>query len=138
MQIILDPKDLQQLPVTVDPEILGGRPVFSGTRVPVDALWNNWQTELPWMNSWNGFPPSRGSRLKRCLISDFVRWQQQHEVLLDECCPAPLKRVLTGVDVFTVEMAGLKGMKNGELIKAADGTYDVLITADKNLRISEL
>jgi uncharacterized protein (DUF433 family) len=41
MRILFDPNDLKTLPVTVDPEILGGRPVFSGTRVPVDALWNN-------------------------------------------------------------------------------------------------
>lgn len=41
MRIILDPNDLKQLPVVVDSEILGGRPVFAGTRVPVDALWNN-------------------------------------------------------------------------------------------------
>ena len=27
-----------KLPVTVDPEIMSGRPVFSGTRVPVDTL----------------------------------------------------------------------------------------------------
>ena len=37
MKIILDAQDIQRLPVTVNPEILGGRPVFSGTRVPVDA-----------------------------------------------------------------------------------------------------
>jgi uncharacterized protein (DUF433 family) len=41
MRIILDQNDLKQLPVAVDPEILGGRPAFAGTRVPVDALWNN-------------------------------------------------------------------------------------------------
>ena len=41
MRILLDPDDLKHLPVSSDPEILGGRPVFSGTRVPVDALWNN-------------------------------------------------------------------------------------------------
>ena len=41
MRIIFDQNDLKQLPVAVDPEILGGRPVFAGTRVPVDALWNN-------------------------------------------------------------------------------------------------
>jgi uncharacterized protein (DUF433 family) len=26
------------LPITIDPEILGGKPVFAGTRVPVDTL----------------------------------------------------------------------------------------------------
>jgi uncharacterized protein (DUF433 family) len=41
MKIVLDPEDYHRLPVTVDPEILGGKPVFTGTRVPVDALWNN-------------------------------------------------------------------------------------------------
>lgn len=41
MRILLDPNDLKALPVKVDPGVLGGRPVFSGTRVPVDALWNN-------------------------------------------------------------------------------------------------
>ena len=41
MRIILEPTDLRQPPITIDPEVLGGRPVFSGSRVPVDALWNN-------------------------------------------------------------------------------------------------
>ena len=41
MRIALDANDMKGLPVMVDPEVLGGRPVFAGTRVPVDALWNN-------------------------------------------------------------------------------------------------
>jgi uncharacterized protein (DUF433 family) len=41
MKLIFDPEDIKHLPVTIDPETLGGRPVFQGTRVPVDALWNN-------------------------------------------------------------------------------------------------
>jgi hypothetical protein len=58
-------------------------------------------------------------------------------VLLDECTPRPLRKVLSGHDVFTVEMAHLKGVENGDLIKAADGCFDVLITADKNLRYQQ-
>jgi predicted nuclease of predicted toxin-antitoxin system len=58
-------------------------------------------------------------------------------VLLDECCPKPLKNALTGAEVFTVEMAGIKGVKNGELVKHADNNFDVLITADKNLRYQQ-
>jgi uncharacterized protein (DUF433 family) len=27
--------------ITVDPDVLGGTPVFRGTRVPIDALLNN-------------------------------------------------------------------------------------------------
>ena len=41
MKIVLEQKDFAGLPVNVDPEILGGTPVFAGTRVPVDALWGN-------------------------------------------------------------------------------------------------
>jgi uncharacterized protein (DUF433 family) len=41
MRIALDPVDYRNLPVTANPAILGGKPVFAGTRVPVEALWNN-------------------------------------------------------------------------------------------------
>ncbi|MBO0799446.1 MAG: hypothetical protein J2P31_11555, partial [Blastocatellia bacterium] len=37
------------------------------------------------------------------------------------------------VEVFTIEDAGLKGLKNGELLQAASGKYDVLVTVDKNI-----
>src|SRR4051812_31274960 len=59
------------------------------------------------------------------------------KVLLDECCPKPLKNVLTGAEIFTVEQAGFKGLKNGDLLMAATGQFDVLITADKNLRYQQ-
>lgn len=32
---------MKALPISVDPEIMSGAPVFRGTRVPIDALWNN-------------------------------------------------------------------------------------------------
>ena len=41
MKILFDAEDLKKLPVNSNPGILGGRLVFSGTRVPVDALWSN-------------------------------------------------------------------------------------------------
>lgn len=41
MKIVLEPDDLKKLPDTVNPEILNGKPVFAGTRVPLEALWNN-------------------------------------------------------------------------------------------------
>jgi len=34
-------------------------------------------------------------------------------------------------------MAKFKGTKNGDLISAAEGQFDVLITADKNLRYQQ-
>ena len=41
MQVVLDSTDVGRLPVSSEPGVLGGRLVFEGTRVPVDALWNN-------------------------------------------------------------------------------------------------
>ena len=54
-------------------------------------------------------------------------------LLLDECTPRRLKRDFAGHTVSTVEDAGLKGLKNGQLLKAASGSFDVLITVDQNL-----
>ena len=59
------------------------------------------------------------------------------KVLLDECCPGPMGRELTSFEVLTVESAGLKGKSNGDLVAAIEGSFDVLITADKNLRYQQ-
>ena len=55
------------------------------------------------------------------------------KLLLDECVTRFVKRDLVGHEVHTVEEAGLKGLENGDLLRAATGTYDVLITVDQNL-----
>jgi predicted nuclease of predicted toxin-antitoxin system len=54
-------------------------------------------------------------------------------LLLDECTPRRLKRDFAGHAVSTVEEAGLKGLKSGQLLRAAAGNFDVLITVDQNL-----
>ena len=41
MSIVIEEHEITSLPVTVDPDILSGTPVFRGTRVPVDALLSN-------------------------------------------------------------------------------------------------
>jgi uncharacterized protein (DUF433 family) len=41
MSLVIQESEIASLPITIDPEILGGTPVFRGTRVPVDALLNN-------------------------------------------------------------------------------------------------
>ena len=41
MSLVIEAHEITSLPITVDPEILGGTPVFRGTRVPVDALLTN-------------------------------------------------------------------------------------------------
>ena len=56
------------------------------------------------------------------------------KLLLDERVTRYLKRDLIGHDVSTVDEAGFKGLKNGALLRAADGNFDVLVTVDKSIR----
>ncbi|HEX8178406.1 MAG TPA: DUF5615 family PIN-like protein [Pyrinomonadaceae bacterium] len=58
-------------------------------------------------------------------------------VLLDECVTRYLKRDLTAHEVLTVEEAGFKGLKNGRLLQAAAGQYEVLLTVDQNLQYQQ-
>ena len=59
------------------------------------------------------------------------------KVLLDECVTRKLKRDFQGHEVYTVEEAGLKGLKNGALLRSASGQYDVLVTVDQNLQYQQ-
>lgn len=59
------------------------------------------------------------------------------KLLLDECTPRILKRRLAGFEVSTVQDAGWTGIKNGELLRLAEGHFDVFITTDRNLRYQQ-
>jgi len=56
------------------------------------------------------------------------------KVLLDECTPRAVKKLLPQYNISTVQELGWSGLKNGELLTAADDKFDVFITTDKNLR----
>ncbi len=58
-------------------------------------------------------------------------------VLLDECVTRYLKRDFTGHEVFTVEEAGFKGLKNGRLLHAMSSDFEVLVTVDQNLQYQQ-
>ncbi len=47
--------------------------------------------------------------------------------------PRRLKPEFLGHGVFTVDEAGFKGLKNGNLLRAASGQFDALITVDRKL-----
>ena len=59
------------------------------------------------------------------------------KILIDESLPIELKDALAGFDVSTVKEMGWQGLKNGELLKRTNEFFDVLITADKNLRYQQ-
>jgi hypothetical protein len=58
-------------------------------------------------------------------------------VLLDECLPRKLKRSIVGHDLATVQERGWSSKKNGELLRLMDGTVDVFLTSDQNLRYQQ-
>jgi predicted nuclease of predicted toxin-antitoxin system len=49
-------------------------------------------------------------------------------LLLDECVPRKLRSDFEGHDVRTVQEMGWAGKKNGELVRLAADSFDVLIT----------
>ncbi len=59
------------------------------------------------------------------------------KALIDECVPWPLHKLLTGHTCQTAQQQGWGGMKNGDLLKQAEGVFEVFLTADQNLRYQQ-
>ncbi len=55
-------------------------------------------------------------------------------ILLDENVPKKLKHAFPGHAVSTVTEMGWAGIKNGELLKLAEGVFDVMMTVDKGIQ----
>ncbi|MGA3241791.1 MAG: hypothetical protein ABSG03_36480 [Bryobacteraceae bacterium] len=59
-------------------------------------------------------------------------------VLLDENIPKALRKALGGFDVSTVQYMGWAGLKNGELLSAAEAAgFDVFVTGDKTVQFEQ-
>lgn len=58
-------------------------------------------------------------------------------VLLDESLPERLRRFLPGHEVATVRWMGWSSTKNGKLLDLAEGSFDVLLTADQSLPLQQ-
>ena len=58
-------------------------------------------------------------------------------ILLDECVPWPLRRVLVGHECNTPSRMGWTGIKNGDLVRLAEEQFDVFVTSDQNLRYQQ-
>ena len=56
MSLVIEEHEIAALPITVDPDILGGTPVFRGTRVPVDALLSNLEAGVSLNEFLENFP----------------------------------------------------------------------------------
>jgi uncharacterized protein (DUF433 family) len=56
VSLVIEEKEIDSLPITIDPEVLSGTPVFRGTRVPVDALLSNIEAGLTLDEFLENFP----------------------------------------------------------------------------------
>jgi len=59
------------------------------------------------------------------------------KILLDECTPHVLKKLLTGFEIKTVQDQRWSGITNGALLRLAEGQFDVLITSDQNFKYQQ-
>ncbi len=58
-------------------------------------------------------------------------------ILLDESLPRPLGRALIGHDVSTVQEESWTSLSNGALLRQAAETFDVVMTADRNIEFQQ-
>jgi len=58
-------------------------------------------------------------------------------VLFDEDMPQQLRRDLREFEVRTVQEEGWSSIQNGELLRRASETFDVLVTADQRLQYQQ-
>ena len=59
------------------------------------------------------------------------------KILLDECVPSPLRKLLAGHECHTAQEMGWKSIKNGELLALAEDKFDLFITSDQGLAYQE-
>ena len=52
-------------------------------------------------------------------------------ILLDECVPRPLRKLLANHTCRTAQEMGWKSVKNGELLTLAEAQFDLFITSDQ-------
>ena len=59
-------------------------------------------------------------------------------ILIDECIDERLRNSLTGHDCQTARYAGLAGLKNGDLLKAAEvAKFDIFLTVDQGIEYQQ-
>ena len=58
-------------------------------------------------------------------------------ILLDECVPWPMHKLLAGHECTTAQKRGWGGIKNGDLLGLAEREFDLFITSDQNIRYQQ-
>jgi uncharacterized protein (DUF433 family) len=67
MSLVIDQSELDRLPISVDPDVVSGAPVFAGTRVPVTALIENFEAGISLDEFLDNFPTVKREQALRVL-----------------------------------------------------------------------
>jgi hypothetical protein len=59
------------------------------------------------------------------------------KILFDQGTPVPLRRELLGHEISTAFELGWSELTNGDLLRAAEEAFDVLISTDQGLRFQQ-
>jgi predicted nuclease of predicted toxin-antitoxin system len=59
------------------------------------------------------------------------------KILLDECVPWPMHRLLSNHACTSVQAQGWSGIRNGDLLDLAEAEFDLFITSDQNIRYQQ-
>ena len=59
------------------------------------------------------------------------------KVLLDACTPHPLRGFLPGHSVSTAQEMGWGALRNGDLLRQAEGQFEAFISTDQNLKYQQ-
>jgi hypothetical protein len=58
-------------------------------------------------------------------------------ILLDECVPWPMHQLFSGHTCTTAQKRGWGGVTNGQLLRHAEGEFELFITSDQNIRYQQ-
>jgi Domain of unknown function (DUF5615) len=59
------------------------------------------------------------------------------KILLDECVPWPMHRLLHSHECTSVQAQGWSGIRNSDLLQRAEAEFDLFITSDQNIRYQQ-
>lgn len=59
------------------------------------------------------------------------------KILVDECVPVKLVRLLAGHTFVTAQEKGWGSFKNGQLLSLAEPEFDLFLTCDRNLQYQQ-
>jgi hypothetical protein len=59
------------------------------------------------------------------------------KILMDECVPWPMHRLLPGHSCISVQARGWSGIRNSALLRRAEAEFDLFITSDQNIRYQQ-